>query len=248
MTLATVHRPPVEIRGRFCGSGANMRGWMSIRFLCGGFLVLVALAGCGGGSASVLTTGSTGSTAAAVVKHSALTVSGTPASAVSAGQTYSFTPTVSTSGGTPTYSISNAPPWATFNTSTGQLSGTPPAGDAGTYSGIVISVTDGSASASLPAFSITVAEANSATGSADVSWTPPTTNTNGSTLTNLAGYTIYYGTSATALTQTVQVANIGVTNYVISGLTSGTWYFAVTAYTNAGAQSALSNIASKTIT
>ena len=245
MPLATAHRPPMEIRGRVRGSGANMRAWVSVRFLCGGLLVLVALAGCGGGSASVFTTGST---AAAVVKRAALTVSGTPPSAVSAGQTYSFTPTVSTSGGTPTYSIRNAPPWATFNSSTGQLSGTPPAGDAGTYSDIVISVTDGGASASLPPFSITVAEANSATGSADVSWTPPTTNTNGSTLTNLAGYEIYYGTSTTALTQKVQVANIGVTNYVVSGLTSGTWYFAVTAYTSAGAQSALSNIASKTIT
>jgi hypothetical protein len=108
-------------------------------------------------------------------------------------------------------------------------------------------VTDGGASASLPAFSITVAEANSATGSADVSWTPPTTNTNGSTLTNLAGYTIYYGTSTTALTQKVQVANIGVTNYVISGLTSGTWYFVVTSYTTDGTESEPSNVVSKTV-
>jgi len=227
-----------------------MRAWVSVRFLCGGLLVLVALAGCGGGSASSLTTGSagsTGSTAAAVVKRAALTVSGSPATAVSAGQTYSFTPTVSASGGTPTYSVQNAPPWATFNASTGQLSGTPPAGAAGTYSNIVISVTDGGASASLPPFSITVAEANSGPGSARISWTPPTTATDGPTLTDLAGYNIFYGTSPSALTQRIKVTNIGVTSYTVSGLTSGTWYFVVTSYTADGTESAPSNVVSTTI-
>jgi hypothetical protein len=83
--------------------------------------------------------------------------------------------------------------------------------------------------------------------SADVSWTPPTTNTNGSALTDLAGYRIYYGTSPGKLTQSIQVANAGAIDYVVQGLTSGTWYFAVSAYTNTGLQSTLSAVASKTI-
>lgn len=85
-----------------------------------------------------------------------LTISGTPGTTATAGSSYSFTP--STGGGlTPkTFSIVNAPAWATFTTATGQLTGTPPS--AQTDSGIVISVTDANgAVASLPAFTITVA-------------------------------------------------------------------------------------------
>lgn len=84
-------------------------------------------------------------------------------------------------------------------------------------------------------------------GSADVSWTPPTTNTNGSALTNLAGFRIYYGTSPSALTQTVDVPSAGATDHVIQDLPQGTWYFAVAAYTNSGLQSSYSSVVSKTI-
>ena len=219
---------------------------VSIRTACCTVLMLAALAGCGG-------QGSIGAPAAAPAvqttnKSTQMSVSGTPQAAVSAGQTYSFTPSVSNASGTVTFRIQNAPRWASFDAGTGQLSGTPQAGDAGTYADIVITASDGQSTATLPAFTITVAEANSSGTSADVSWMPPTTNTNGSTLTNLAGYYIYYGTSAASLTQKVQVTNIGLTNYVISGLTAGTWYFAVAAYTTGGTQSSLSNVASTTIT
>lgn len=84
--------------------------------------------------------------------------------------------------------------------------------------------------------------------SVDVTWTAPTANTNGSALTNLAGYTIHYGTRVTALTKSVNVASAGATDYVVRGLAGGTWYFAVTAYTNTGLQSNYSSIVSKTIT
>ena len=224
-----------------------MRTWVSLRFLVCGLAVLGALAGCGG-SGSSGTSAFVAPSSPTSTKSVALSVSGTPTTTVTAGQAYSFTPTVNASSGTVTYSIQNAPSWAAFNTSTGQLSGTPQAANAGTYSNIIISVSDSGSSASLPPFAITVAEANSTTGTADVSWTPPTANTDGSTLTDLAGYNIYYGTSPTSLTQKVQVSNVGVTNYVISGLASGTWYFGVTAYTSSGAESAMSNVASKTIT
>jgi len=85
------------------------------------------------------------------------TISGNPATSVVAGQNYSFTPTTTDpSGKTLTFSISNKPSWANFSTSTGQLSGTPAAGNVGTYSNIVISVSDGTQSASLAGFSISV--------------------------------------------------------------------------------------------
>lgn len=86
------------------------------------------------------------------------------------------------------------------------------------------------------------------TGSATLTWKAPTTNTNGSALTDLAGYHIHYGTSASAMTQTVNVPNASTTTYGISNLSAGTWYFGVSAYTNTGLESAMSTVGSKTIT
>ena len=65
-------------------------------------------------------------------------------------------------------------------------------------------------------------------------------------LTGLAGIRIYYGTNAGALTQTIDVPGPTTTSFIIERLAAGTYYFAVAAYTAAGTESALSNIASKT--
>jgi hypothetical protein len=174
------------------------------------------------------------------------TISGTPATSVNTGSAYSFRPTAADADGdTLTFSISNKPAWAAFSTANGQLSGTPAAADAGSYANIVITASDGKASTALPAFAIAVNQA--AIKSTTLSWAAPTQNTDGTTLTNLAGFRIYYGTSASALNQTIQVANPSVSTYVIDGLAPATYYFAVRAYTSAGAESANSNVASKTL-
>ena len=174
------------------------------------------------------------------------TISGQPPTSVNVGAAYTFIPTASDSAKrTLTFSIKNAPSWAAFNTSTGQVSGTPGASYAGTYANIVISVSDGTASASLTAFSIAVNQISN--GSATVNWTPPTSNSDGSTLTNLAGYRIHYGTASNSLTQSVQVANVGLTSYTLTNLTGGAWYFGVSAYTSGGQESALSTVVSKQI-
>jgi hypothetical protein len=174
------------------------------------------------------------------------TISGAPSTSASAGTAYSFTPTTTDpSGNTLTFSVQNLPAWAAFNAQTGAVSGTPGAGDVGTYANIVISVSDGSLSASLAPFGITVTQGGS--GTATLAWDAPTENTNGTPLTNLAGFHIYYGTSAVHLNQMVQISNSGVTSYVVSSLTSGTWYFSINAYTEAGIESAVSNVASLTI-
>jgi hypothetical protein len=174
------------------------------------------------------------------------TISGTPSTAVNVGTSYAFTPSsTDPSGKALTFSVKNAPSWTAFNTATGEISGTPSAAYAGTYANIVISVTDGTSSASLAPFAIAVNQASN--GTATVNWTPPTDNSNGTALTNLAGYQIHYGTTSTNLAQTVQVANAGLTSYTLTNLTSGTWYFAVTAYTSTGMQSSMSNVASKSI-
>jgi hypothetical protein len=174
------------------------------------------------------------------------TISGTPATQVVVGTAYSFTPTASDPDGDPlTFSIVNAPAWATFDTATGRLSGTPGPEHVGTTTGIVISVSDGEQSASLNAFAVSVQAV--ATGSATVSWTPPTTNTDGSPLTNLAGYKVYWGTALGNYPNSVTLNGAGLTSYVVTNLTPGTWYFVATALNSNGVESTFSNVGSKTI-
>jgi len=84
-------------------------------------------------------------------------ISGTPPASIAAATAYAFTPTASgPAGDTLTFSIANKPSWATFSTTTGELSGTPASADVGSDSDIIISVGDGTLSAALPAFTITV--------------------------------------------------------------------------------------------
>lgn len=84
-------------------------------------------------------------------------ISGTPATTVTAGNAYRFRPTASDPDGqTLTFSIENGPAWATFSASTGEISGTPAAANVGTYSNVIISVSDGRASVSLAPFAIAV--------------------------------------------------------------------------------------------
>lgn len=175
------------------------------------------------------------------------TISGTPPTTASVGTPYSFKPVASDTDGDPiSFSVQNLPPWATFSIATGTLSGTPVTASVGTDSNIVISVSDGYTSVSLAPFSISVSQP-ATSGAATLTWTAPTTNTNGSALTDLAGYHVYYGTSPSTLSTVVDVANPATTSYTVSNLASGTWYFAVNAYTTSGIESSLSNTGSKSI-
>lgn len=84
------------------------------------------------------------------------------------------------------------------------------------------------------------------TGSASLAWTPPSTNTDSSALGNLSSYKIYVGTSATTLTEKQLVA-APASSATVASLANGTWFFAVTAVSATGKESAKSNVATKTI-
>lgn len=101
--------------------------------------------------------------------------------------------------------------------------------------------------AACPSLVETRTETRTCPGTAVVSWTPPTGNTDGTALANLAGFRVVYGLDPSALTQTIQIPNPVAAAYTVTGLTSGTWYFAVKAYTSGGTESANSNIAQKTV-
>ncbi len=77
-------------------------------------------------------------------------------------------------------------------------------------------------------------------------WTAPTTNENGSSLKDLAGYRIYYGRTSQGYTDVIDTRSLA-TSYTITGLMDGPWYFAVTAYNSKGRESRRSIEATKTV-
>lgn len=174
------------------------------------------------------------------------TIQGQPGTSVAAGQAYNFRPTAADANNDSlTFTAANLPNWATLNQSTGAVTGTPDNADVGTYSGITITVSDGTATASLSAFAITVTDIG--TGVATLSWTPPTQNSDGSALTDLTGFRIAYGRSAGSLDRSVSLTNPSLNRYMVENLSAGTWFFAVSAVNSQGVTSNASNVASKTI-
>jgi hypothetical protein len=205
----------------------------------------LALAGCGGDDEAAATS-TDGGGGGGGGGNQAPTISGTPPGSVVQGTAYAFTPTASDpDGNTLSFSVTNLPTWASFNSTTGRLSGTPTSGHVGTYGNIRISVSDGTAITNLASFSIQVV--GTATGSATLSWTPPTSNTDGSPLNNLAGYRVYWGTQQGNYANSVTISNPGIATYVVDQLTPAQWFFVVTAYSTTGVESGFSNVASKQV-
>ena len=178
--------------------------------------------------------------------NSAPTISGNPALAVIYGDNYSFTPTASDPDGDPlVFSVENLPSWAAFDAATGKISGTPTLGNVGIYADIVLSVSDGALSDTLPAFSIDVTQA--ALGSVTLQWAAPTQNTDGTALTDLSGYKIYFGKAPGSYPNEIDVNSAGTTTYVIENLVPDTYYFVSTAYNSQGVESGYSNMATMVV-
>jgi len=218
-------------------------------------VIALVLGGCSGpatvaNSPSDASSSSSTSTPPSTPPATPLTLAGSPPTSVTAGTPYSFQPTVSPSTAGVTFAVTQMPAWASFNSSTGALTGTPTVANVGTTSNITITASNSTTTASIGPFAITVDQAVApppATGSATLTWVAPTANTDGSILNTLAGFHVYYGTNANALTQEIDVPGATSTSYVVSGLAPGTYYFAVTAYSSSGTESADSNVGSKTI-
>lgn len=201
--------------------------------------ILVNACGGGGGSDDSAQISSSGSRQ---TQNTRPDVSGQPELQVSAGGFYSFTPSASDpDGDTLEFSISGLPSWATFDRDTGRLSGSPATGDVGTTSTVQVQVSDGTAVAALPPFTLTVNSAR--TGSATVSWTPPVSRADGTALAlgEIAGYTIYYGTTPGAYPNNYNVQGGGATSATIDSLLPGTYYMVVTTRDSGGRLSSYSS-------
>jgi hypothetical protein len=84
-------------------------------------------------------------------------------------------------------------------------------------------------------------------GTALLSWTPPTENTDGSSLTDLAGYMIRYGASSGNYSDTITINNPGITSYLVENLPSADWHFVMTSFNSTGIESSHSSEVSKTV-
>jgi hypothetical protein len=209
--------------------------------------IVLQLAGCGAG---VNNTTNAASSAGQSAKSSSspIVLEGTPPGSVSVGSDYGFEPTVSSGSGTIVFGIEGQPAWTSFDAATGALAGSPAAADVGLSGEIIITAGNGTSTSSLRPFTVQVNPSTvvPSAGVATLIWVAPTENTDGTPLSNLAGYYVHYGNSESALTQTIDVGDAEAITYVVSGLSAGTYYFAVSAYNSLGLEGAWSNIDSKT--
>jgi len=217
-------------------------------------LATLTLAACGGGEAG-------SSSAAAAATTSDATASDSSASLVSSNvgmidrsqgiDTTATTATVANTGAASTgatVASSTSSSSGTASSVTTTTANTTPA--SGTTSGTTsVTGTTTTTTTTVAANNKSTAPVKTTTtnGVATLDWLPPTENSDGSALTNLAGYTVYYGTSPGSLTQSIKVTNPGLTAYTVTNLSTGTWYFAVTSYSSTGVESTRTGTVSTTI-
>ncbi len=83
------------------------------------------------------------------------------------------------------------------------------------------------------------------TNNVSLAWDMPTTYVDGTPLTGLAGFKVYFGTASGVYPQIIDIGKM--TSYASGTLGPGTYYFAVTAYDSYGSESEFSNEISTTI-
>ena len=187
----------------------------------------------------------------ALIANKAPLLAGTPPGYAPVDEPYDFVPVAKDPDGHQIeFSINNKPRWATFDKQTGRLSGTPRETDTGLYQDIIVAASDSRTSSTLEPFAIGVGkqfEDMGGIGYASLSWSPPTQNTDGTPVRDLAGYRIYYGRDPNSLTNTAMVTSAEKTSFQVTGLGRGVWYFAVATLAASGTESELSEIGSKQI-
>jgi len=182
--------------------------------------------------------------------NSAPVISGTPATSVVTGNSYFFQPTATDADRDRlSFRISNKPAWASFSRKTGELSGSPKTVNVGTYSNIVISVSDRKTSTSMPAFNIRVQATPVQNGSITLQWSAPVTRTDGSplSLSEIDGYRIYYGVSTGNYPSAIDVADGTAQAVTITDMPVGTYYLVMTTVDISGNESAYSSMVTRNI-
>ena len=159
--------------------------------------------------------------------NNAPTISGTATTLINTNSDYQFIPTATDLDGDDlTFTIENKPTWATFSNISGELKGTPL--EANEYRDIIISVSDGLESASLPAFDIDVLNN---LHNVTISWEAPTTDVKGDDIEGLTGYKIMYGQESGKYEYTLSIDGPDIKSTTILNLERKDHYFSMTAVT-----------------
>lgn len=167
----------------------------------------------------------------------AISVYGVAASAQTVTLTASPSTGISPLNATLTWSTSGFPQGATVTcTASGGWTGQKAA--SGTQALVALSATQ--------TYTLTCAAPGG--GTADLSWTPPTQNTDGSPLTDLAGYQVFHAATSAGVPGATPIAvQAPASSYSVTGLPTGMRYFGVKAVNAAGIASPMSGIVSKDI-
>jgi hypothetical protein len=223
---------------------ATIRSWPRIAV---GLVVVVLIgSGCGGGgggSTQAVTAPPLGGPGGGGAPH----ITGTPAVSAVVGQNYNFQPQATDpEGDRITFSIKSKPDWAQFDTATGRLWGTPQTAHVGVHESIEISASDGASASALPPFAVIVGATQTA-NTVTIGWTPPTENDDGTPLTDLVGFRLYYGEATQNYVGTLAIDRPNTTQHIVDNLPVGTYYFTVTAVNAAGLESVYSTEVKTTI-
>jgi hypothetical protein len=108
-------------------------------------------------------------------------------------------------------------------------------------------MTAGAGTINMQAAALSQAAVLQPTGSAILTWQPPALNTDGSPITDLAAFKVYWGTTQGTYSQSTKISNVAARTHTVTGLAKGTWYFVVTALNSQGTESPYSNVWSKTV-
>ena len=96
-------------------------------------------------------------------------------------------------------------------------------------------------------FSMDAEKSMLADNEVELSWEMPSSNTDNTPLTDLAGYTVHCWNSVDQQTKTFSVDSSEITTFQLDELEPGTYQCAISAISAAGSQSALSNVVSRTV-
>ena len=228
------------------------------RRFVGLLLPMLALAtghGCGGGgggtkSMAEPSANTSPTPPAAANGNSAPTIAKIADGYARVGNSYVYLPRASDPDGDDLrFSATNLPPWASLDSATGRISGTPRADDVGVHESIALTVADAAHSVVTTPFSITVlAESEAApAGVASLSWERPPSKMDGSPLDDLAGYRILYGRDSSDLDESVLIDDPATTSFEFASLEPGIWYFAVVAVNAGGLEGPATTVAPKSI-
>jgi hypothetical protein len=160
-------------------------------------------------------------------------ISGTPTISISANTDYSFTPIAADEENeTLTFSITNKPSWAEFDTTSGKLYGTPV--EIQTYTDIRIAVSDGANTSTLLPFDINIIQSSY---QVTIQWGKPTENEDGSSLDNIAGYKVLYGAISGIYDNSRYIDDAEESTAIIDNLEAGEYYFSMITVTPTGVES-----------